>query len=139
VVEQLANDLKGYCDQVTDAASDVTAKVEKRREEALQKNERQEKKNEKAAEAAKQKQEKAVKADKKRKDREEAAAAEGGTLKKPKKKAVVPCGNPCCGAVRAEGEQGWLKCQHSKKCKMHFCPSEVCQTMRNDHEAVCRA
>jgi hypothetical protein len=143
-VEQLADYLQGYCDQIVEAAQNAIAKVDKRRNKALRENERQEKAHnaadKKAAEAQKKQREKEEKQrekeDNKRKAAEMAAAA-GVPAKKPRKKAVVKCKNPSCMNVWADGEQGWLKCPNFKECEMRFCPKVVCQQMRQDHENLC--
>lgn len=133
LADQLADDLKGCCDQIEEAAQNVIAKVEKRRQDALEKNQKQEKAREKAAEAQNKQKEKE---DNKRKAAAAAAAA-GVSAKKPRKKAVVKCKNPSCMNVWVDGEQAWLKCPHFKECEMRFCPKAACQQMRQDHEKLC--
>jgi hypothetical protein len=103
LADQLADDLQGYCDQIEEAAQNVIAKVDKRRQDALRKNQKQENARDaadkKAAEAQQKQREKEEKQrEKEEKQREkednkrkaaEMAAAAGARAKKPRKKAVV--------------------------------------------------
>jgi hypothetical protein len=120
----------------------LVEKVQQRQNVAMERNQRQLEKDE----AQKKKKDK-VEAERaagsegrKRKAAAVAAVPDGPEAPSSKKKRVpkaVQCDNNFCLATKVEGDNGWVKCSVSKKCKRHFCPLEECQKIIERHEAVC--
>jgi hypothetical protein len=75
--------------------------------------------------------------ERKRKAAAVAAVSEAPSLKKKRVPKAVQCDINFCLVTKVEGDNGWVKCRVSKKCKRHFCPLEDCQKIIVRHEAVC--